>query len=134
MSFTNVVNRGNFRWAYDGYYQDDDGTLGTVPGQMIFPADGLWNGSNLCTVTPNFINAISCPVSLGSWLRFSFNHASLDQNGEMLFVYDTLNHVTEVPSLHERLTHPNGYGMALLARRTYTLQFQNANVKVHSHF
>ena len=29
LSFTNVVNRGNFRWAYDGLYQDEDGSLST---------------------------------------------------------------------------------------------------------
>jgi hypothetical protein len=107
--------------------------LGNVPGQTIFPPDGLWNGSTLCTPTPNFLNAISCPTSLGSWLRFAFNQASLDQNGEMLFVYDSSNNVAELPSLHHELTHPNGYAMALLAKRTYTLQFQNANVKFLFH-
>jgi hypothetical protein len=129
VSFTNVLNHGNFRWPYDGLYQDDDGSLTSVPGTTILSPDGLWNTSTLCTRTPNFVNAISCPSSLGSWLRFAFNHASLEQSGQLLFVYDSSNNVAEVQYLHHELTHPLGYAMALLAKRTYTLQFQNANVK-----
>ena len=132
MSFTNVLNRGNFRWAYDGLYQDDDGSLHT-PGVTILAPDSLWNTSSLCTPTPNFVNAISCPTSLGSWLRFAFNQCPLSQYGQWLFLYDSSNNMALVPFLHDELTHPNGYAMALLARRTYTLQFENANVKFLSH-
>jgi hypothetical protein len=128
MSFTNVLNRGNFRWPYDGIYVDEDGTLGNVPGQTLISPDGLWNGSSLCTPTPNFLNALSCPTSLGSWLRFAFDQCSLSQDGQWLFVYDSANNVAMLPYLHHELTHPNGYAMALLAKRTYTLQFENANV------
>jgi len=133
MSFTNVLNRGTFRWPYDGYYQDDDGSLNGVAGQTIFPPDGLWNTASLCTPTPNFLNGISCPTSLGTWLRFAFNQASLSQNGELLFVYDSSNHVAIEQFLHHELTHPDGYAMGLLARQTYTLIFENANVKFLSY-
>lgn len=128
LSFSNVLNRGNFRWAYDGLYVDEDGTLANSPGSVILPPDGLWNGSSACSVTPNFVNAITCPGSLGTWTRFALNEASLSQNGEMLHIYDDSHHHTVVPFLAKRLTHPKGYMMNLLARRTYFLQFQNANV------
>ena len=128
LSFSNVVNRGKFRWAYDGLYVDEDGTLANSPNSVILPPDGLWNGSSSCSVTPNFINAITCPGSLGTWIRFALNGANLSPNGEMLNIYDSFNHHTVVRFLHERLTHPSGYMMNLLAGRTYLLQFQNANV------
>lgn len=133
MSFTNVAHRGNFRWQYDGFYQDLDGSLNGLPGQILFPPDGLWNTTTLCTPTPNFLNGISCPTSLGTWLRFGFNHDSLSQPGEMLFVYDSSNHVAVEPRLQDELTHPKGYAMALLARRTYTFVFQYTNVKFLSY-
>ncbi len=99
-----------------------------VSGGIVLPPDGLWNTSTACTATPNFINAITCPSSLGTWIRFAFNQASLGQNGESLNVYDQSNHQTVVLNLHKRLTHPDGYMMVLLAKKTYLLQFQNANV------
>jgi hypothetical protein len=37
LSFTNVVNRGHFRWVYDGFYHDEDGSLANVPGSIILP-------------------------------------------------------------------------------------------------
>ena len=128
LSFSNVVNRGKFRWVYDGLYVDEDGTLANSPGSVILPPDGLWNGSSPCSVTPNFINAITCPGSLGTWIRFALNGANLSPNGEMLNIYDSFNHHTVVPYMQKRLTHPNGYMMNLLAGRTYLFQFQNANV------
>ena len=129
LSFTNVQNRGNFRWAYDGLYQDEDGTLANVAGSIILAPDSLWNTSSACTPTPNFLNAITCPASLGSWIRVAFNGASLGQNGEVLNIYDTSNHHTVVPKQAKRLTHPEGYMMNLLAKQSYLFQFQNANVK-----
>ncbi|CAF5046101.1 unnamed protein product, partial [Rotaria socialis] len=35
LSFINVQNRGNFRWPYDGLYQDEDGTLSGVVGGIV---------------------------------------------------------------------------------------------------
>ena len=128
LSFTNVLNRGNFRWAYDGVYHDEDGTLSTVPNSMIIAPDALWNTSTACTSTPNFRNGRTCPVSLGTWVRFALNQANLGQNGEALNVYDAFNGHTVVFNLDKRLTHPKGYMMTLLAKRTYLFQFQNANV------
>lgn len=132
MSFTNVLNRGNFRWAYDGLYQDEDGTLAGISGAVILPPDGLWNTSTACTPTPNFVNAITCPSSMGSWIRFAFNKANLGQNAEVLNIYDAANHHTVVPNLKKRLTHPSGYMMNLLSKRAYLFQFQNANVSNHA--
>ena len=111
-------------------YQDVDGSLANTPGGMILPPDGLWMNSSACTPTPNFHNAITCPASLGTWIRFAFNKANLGQNGEVLNVYDSSNRHTVVPYAHKRLTHPKGYMMTLLAKRTYLLQFQNANVRL----
>ena len=128
LSFTNVVNRGNFRWVYDGVYLDEDGTLSGTANSIVIAPDGLWNSSSSCSPTPHFVNAITCPASLGTWIRFAFNNANLGQNGEVLNVYDLLNHHTVVPNLHKRLTHPNGYMMDLLAQNTYLFQFENANV------
>ncbi|CAF4249716.1 unnamed protein product, partial [Rotaria sp. Silwood2] len=131
LSFTNVANRGNFRWSYDGLYQDEDGSLSNVSGAIILAPDGLWNTSNACRTTPNFINAITCPSSLGTWIRFAFNKASLGQNGEYLNVYDEFNHHTIVLNLAKRLTHPIGYMMTLLSKNIYLFQFQNANSSVN---
>ncbi|CAF0745209.1 unnamed protein product [Adineta steineri] len=131
LRFTNVLNRGNFRWAYDGLYQDVDGSLANVPGAVILPPDGLWNTSSACSPTPNFVNAITCPSSMGTWIRFAFNQANLGQNGEELNIYDDSNHHTVVPNLHKRLTHPEGYMMNLLAKKSYLLQFENANSSVN---
>ncbi|CAF4336556.1 unnamed protein product, partial [Adineta steineri] len=131
LRFTNVLNRGNFRWAYDGLYQDVDGSLANVPGAVILPPDGLWNTSSACSRTPNFVNAITCPSSMGTWIRFAFNQANLGQNGEELNIYDDSNHHTVVPNLHKRLTHPEGYMMNLLAKKSYLLQFENANSSVN---
>jgi hypothetical protein len=128
MSFTNVLNRGNFRWPYDGLYQDDDGTLSGTANSVTISPDALWNSSSSCSLTPHFLNAMTCPVSLGTWIRFAFNQANLGQNGQPLFVYDQSNHYTVVLNLHKRLTHPNGYMMNLLAQRTYLFQFDTANV------
>jgi hypothetical protein len=133
MSFINVAHRGNFRWQYDGFYQDLDGTLNGVAGQTLFPPDGLWNTTTLCTPTPNFLNGISCPTSMGTWLRFAFNQDSLSVPGEMLYVYDSSNHVAVEPRRKHDVTHPNGFYMALLAKRTYTLVFQFTNVKFLSY-
>lgn len=130
LSFINVANRGHFRWPYDGLYLDEDGSLSNISNGIILSPDGLWNTSNACTITPNFINAMTCPSSLGSWIRFAFNEASLGQNGENLFVYDQSNHYTTVLNLHKRLTHPNGYMMTLLAKKTYLLRFENTNVSL----
>jgi hypothetical protein len=130
LSFTNVTNRGNFRWEYDGLYLDKDGSLANQPGATILAPDGLWNTSNLCSPTPHFLNAITCPSSLGNWIRFAFNNANLDVSGQYLFITDSENTgVATVPSLHKRLTHPNGYMMNLLTDRTYTFAFENGNVK-----
>lgn len=128
MSFINVVNRGRFRWEYDGLYQDLDGTLSGVTGGLIIAPDGMWNTSTVCTPTPHFINAVTCPASLGNWIRFAFNKANLAPHGEFLHVYDTSNHHAIVPYLDKRLTHHSGFMMNLLTRQNYFFQFQNANV------
>ncbi|CAF4097851.1 unnamed protein product [Rotaria sp. Silwood2] len=73
MSFYNVAIRGNFRWTYDGVYQDNDGSLGGQPNSVIMAPDGMTNTSSICTSVSNFGNAIECPLSWGSWLRFSLN-------------------------------------------------------------
>lgn len=122
------MNRGNFRWPYDGLYQDEDGSLANVAGGVIISPDGLWNTSTACTKTPNFLNAVTCPSSLGNWIRFAFNNANLGKNAEVLNIYDDANHNTVVPNLKKRLTHTNGYMMNLLSKNTYLFQFQNANV------
>ena len=90
--------------------------------------DSLWNSSSSCQVTPNFLSAVTCPLSLGTWIRFAFNNANLGRNGEVLNVYDMSNHHTVVYNHRKRLTHGTGYMMDLLARQTYLFQFQNANV------
>ena len=125
-----MANRGSFRWPYDGIYQDLDGSLANSPGSIILPPDGLWNTSSSCTVTPNIRNAITCPLSLGNWIRVAFNQANLGQNGEVLNIYDTANHHTVVPNVDKRLTFKKGYMMNLLAKQSYLFQFQNANVTV----
>jgi hypothetical protein len=108
--------------------------LAGSPGSIILSPDALWNTSTACTVTPNFLNARTCPSSLGTWIRFAFNQANLGQNGEVLNVYDTSNHHTVVLNLHKRLTHPNGYMMNLLAKETYLFQFENANVRFFKNY
>jgi hypothetical protein len=102
--------------------------LGNISNSIILPPDGLWATSSSCSPTPNFVNAITCPVSLGTWIRFAFNNANLGQFGQPLYVYDASNHFTVVLNLHKRLTHPNGFMMNLLAQRSYYMQFLNANV------
>ncbi|CAF4563344.1 unnamed protein product, partial [Rotaria socialis] len=67
---------------------------------------GLWSTSTTCTQTPNFLNAKTCPSSVGRWVRYAFNNANLAPNGEALFIYDTSNHYTIVLNLKKRLTHP----------------------------
>lgn len=130
LSFNNVARRGKFRWAYDGLYQDEDGSLGGTANTILVAPDALWNTSSSCSVTPNFVNSITCPVSLGTWIRFAFNNANLGRNGEVLNVYDSFNRHTVVLNLAKRLTHKKGYMMNLLAQRTYLFQFQNANVRI----
>lgn len=98
---------------------------------MILPPDGLTNRSSGCTITPNFLNAITCPASMGNWIRLAFNQASLGWNSESLFVYDTNNRFTMVLNLAKRLTHPRGYMMTLLAGQSYLFLFQNANISVN---
>ncbi|CAF4012065.1 unnamed protein product [Rotaria sp. Silwood2] len=71
MSFINVSIRGKFRWEYDALYHDEDGTLGGQSDSIIMAPDGITNSSSTCTQVPNFENAIQCPLSEGSWLRFS---------------------------------------------------------------
>ncbi|CAF4602511.1 unnamed protein product, partial [Rotaria socialis] len=39
--------------------------------------DGLWSTSTTCTQTPNFLNAKTCPSSVGRWVRYAFNNANL---------------------------------------------------------
>ena len=97
---------------------------------MVLSPDSLWNTSSSCAVTPSFRNAITCPSSLGNWIRVAFNQANLGQNGEVLNIYDTANHHTVVPNAEKRLTHPKGYMMSLLSNQSYLFQFQNANVTV----
>ncbi|CAF2125989.1 unnamed protein product [Rotaria magnacalcarata] len=109
LSFVNVQNRGNFRWVYNAVFIDEDGSLGNVAGSAIIAPDRLWNGSSACPPTPNFVNAITCPLSLGTWIRFAFNQVNLGQNGEVLNVYDTSNHHTVVLNLAKCLTHPKAY-------------------------
>lgn len=101
-----------------------------TPGSVIISPDGLWNTSTACTTTPNFPNAMTCPGSLGTWIRVAFNQANLGKNGEVLNVYDQSNHYTVVLNLHKRLTHPNGYMMTLLAKKTYLFRFENTNVSL----
>jgi hypothetical protein len=67
-------------------------------------------------------NAVTCPSSLGTWIRSAFNKANLGQKDEVLNVY------TVVLDLHKRLTHSNSYMMNVLAGQTYLFQFQNTNV------
>lgn len=115
---------------YDGLYLDEDGSLANTSGAIILPPDGLSRRYNVCTPTPNFENAITCPSSLGSWIRFAFNGASLGQNGDPIEIYDEFNSTTQVPFLKKRLTHTLGYMMNLLARRMYLIKFVNANVVI----
>lgn len=123
--------RGRFRWVYDGFYQDDDGSLSGTAGTITLPPDGLSRRYSACSRTPNFDNAITCPASLGSWIRFAFNGASLGQNGDPIEIYDDNNGFTQVPWGKKRLTHPLGYIMNLLARKTYLIKFQNNNVRIY---
>ena len=124
-----MTNRGRFRWVYDGVYCDDDGSLAGNANTCILPPDGLSSRYNACTTTSNFVNAISCPSSLGTWIRYSFNGASLGQSGDPIDIYDDHNGFARVPFLQKRLTHPKGYMMNLLARRSYFIHFVNANVR-----
>lgn len=121
--------RGQFRWAYDGLYYDEDGSLSGQSDSVIMAPDGLTNTSLTCTAVPNFENAIQCPRSQGAWLRFSFSEI-LGRTLGRLFVSNNLNASTIVPWLPEQLTYPNGYLVVLKANQTYTLQFETLIVRI----
>ncbi|CAF3294066.1 unnamed protein product [Rotaria sp. Silwood2] len=124
ISFDNVLVRGKFRWEYDAVYHDQDGTLSGQPESVIMAPDGLTNVSTSCAIAPYFENAIQCPLSQGSWLRFSFREL-LERSQGRLFIFDAANtSSTIVPWLREQLTFPNGYLTVLRANQTYTLQFE----------
>lgn len=127
ISFVNVAVRGKFRWAYDGLYYDEDGSLGGQIDSVLMPPDGLTNSSSFCTPVPFFQNAIQCPRSQGDWLRFSFREL-LERPLGRLFVYnDTMNNIsTIVPWLPDQLTYPNGYLIVLRANQTYQLRFETS--------
>ena len=128
ISFINVTVRGRFRWAYDGLYHDEDGTLSGQPNSVIMPPDGITNTSLTCSVLPTFDNAIQCPRSQGAWLRFSFREI-LERPLGRLFVYNDVNASTITPWLREQLTYPNGYLLVLRANQSYTLRFETLIVK-----
>lgn len=125
------MNRGKLRWPYDAIYHDEDGSLSNISNSMILSPDNLVNSLNACTIIPNIQAAVSCPVTLGNWIRFAFHQANLGASGEQLHVYNMFNGHIIVPWLLKRLTHPRGYMMNLLARQKYLLQFQNANTTVN---
>lgn len=115
--------RGRFRWAYDGVYYDEDGSMSGTPDTILMAPDGLTNTSLICSPMPLLDNAIQCPRSQGAWLRFSFQEI-LENSLGRLFVYNDVNATTIVPWLPEQLTHPNGYTIVLRANQTYTLGFE----------
>ena len=129
MSFFNVLVRGRFRWAYDGLYYDEDGSLGGVADHVIMPPDGLTNRSLSCIPAPAFENALQCPRSQGDWLRFSFREI-LERPLGRLFVYNGGNASTIIPWLPDQLTYPNGYLVVLKANQTYQLEFETSIVQI----
>ncbi|CAF1316226.1 unnamed protein product [Rotaria sordida] len=104
-------------------------SLSGVTNGIILSPDALT--SSACTSTLNFHNAITCPSLLDTWIRSAFNKTNLEQNGEVLNVYDTSNRHTVVLYLHKRFTHSNIYMMNLLAGQTYLCQFQNTNSSIN---
>ena len=122
VSFLNVASRGRFRWAYDSLYIDEDGTLGGQPNSVIMAPDGINNASSMCTPMSDFDNAIRCPLSEGSWLRFSLRNA-LGRDQGQLHIYDDRNSSTIVPWLRQQLTLPRGYMVVLRANQTYQFSF-----------
>jgi hypothetical protein len=133
ISFINVLVRGKFRWAYDGLYYDEDGTLSGQSDSIIMAPDGLTNTSLTCTTVPDFENAIQCLRSQGAWLRFSFREI-LERSLGRLFIYDNMNSSTIVPWLREQLTYPNGYLTVLKANQSYTLVFETSIVRIFYRF
>jgi len=131
ITFTNVTNRAMFRWPYDGIYLDEDGSLSGSPNATLLATDGLLNTSSACTPASNYYNGLLCSASLNNWIRFSFNGANLDQNAEVLFIYDMFNRSTFSPWRKKRLTHPEGYMIVFQSKQTYTLEFQNAPSSVN---
>ena len=123
ISFINVLVRGRFRWAYDGVYHDEDGSLSGTPNSMVMAPDGLTNTSSFCSPVPLFENALRCARSQGAWLRFGLQE-QLNNSLGRLFVYNDVNASTIVPWLREQLTHENGYTVVLRANQTYTLRFE----------
>ena len=71
---------------------------------------------------------MTCPRSIGNWIRLSFSNAYLGRNGEYLNIYNALNRHNIIFKQEKRLTHPRGYMTTLLARQTYLFQFQNTIV------
>lgn len=130
MSFNNVSTYGQFRWPYDALYHDEDGTLSGEPNSVIMAPDGMNNvSSSVCEALDNFENAIRCPLSNGSWLRFSFRDLWQRNEGQ-LQVSDENNASTIIPFLQEQLTYPNGYLVVLRVNQTYTLQFPSIQVSL----
>lgn len=122
ISFLNVANRGRLRWAYDGLYIDEDGTLGGLPNSVIMAPDGINNASLMCNAVPDFDNAIRCPLSEGSWIRYSLRDWQERSQGQLQISNDR-NSSTIVPWLQKQLTHPRGYMTVLRANQTYKFNF-----------
>ena len=130
ISFVNVSVRGKFRWAYDGLYHDEDGSLGGQVDSVIMPPDGLTNRSSFCTPVPFFENAIQCPRSQGDWLRFSFRELLERSLGRLFVSNDTISNISTIVSwLPDQLTYPNGYLIVLRANQTFTLRFETLIVR-----
>jgi hypothetical protein len=123
ISFVNVLVRGRFRWAYDGVYHDEDGSLSGTPNTMIMAPDGLTNTSLFCSPLPSFENALQCPRSQGAWQRFALQELMNNSLGR-LFIHNDVNASTIVPWLREQLTHENGYTVVVRANQSYTLSFE----------
>ena len=128
ISFLNVANRGRLRWAYDGLYIDEDGSLGGQPDSVIMAPDGINNASSTCSPVPDFDNAVRCPLSEGSWIRYSFRDRQGRSQGQ-LHISDDRNSSTIVPWLREQLTHPKGYTTVLRANQTYNFSFSQNPVR-----
>lgn len=80
--YYNVLNRGRFRWEYDGLYHDEDGSLGGIPNSIILPFDGLWDNGSVRHTNAEFSSCHDVSGSMGNWIRLSFSNAYLGRNGE----------------------------------------------------
>jgi hypothetical protein len=134
ISFINVALRGMFRWKYDGLYQDDDGTLtGQNQSMILMAPDSLTNASSSCTPAPYFENAVQCPLSQGSWVRFYItvnpNYYWYSVYVGTLLVTNEDNNTASALWPQQSVTFSSGYLMTLQVNRTY--QVSAANVQVN---